>query len=47
MFKYSSQQVDIAELKKYCIKHVIDCEKHDQYILLDTCINNEGGGGMG
>lgn len=45
MFKYKIQQVDLDELKKYYIKHVISCEQHDQYILLEIYINNEEGRG--
>jgi hypothetical protein len=45
MFKYPIKQVDIPALKKYCIKHVIEIEQHEQHVLLDICINSEESNG--
>lgn len=41
MFKYSIQEVDTDELKKYCVKHIINCEAQSSYIVLDINFNNE------
>src|SRR5690348_13842640 len=35
MFKYTTQEVDAGKLKKYCIKHIIDCKIQGSYVLLD------------
>ena len=43
MFKYSDQEVDAQELKKYCIKHFIHCEIQQQSVLLDIHFTNEEG----
>lgn len=45
IFKYPSQQVDAGELNKHCIRHVINCEQHDQNILLDVHLSDEESGG--
>lgn len=45
LFKYPIHQINTEEIKKYCIKHVISTEIHDEYILLDIDINNEDGFG--
>ena len=41
MFKYTTSQVNYEELKKYCIKEVISCEKQQKYIILSIDIHNE------
>ena len=45
IFKYSNKDVNFKELKKYCIKDVIDCEQHEQGILLKVHVSNEEGFG--
>ena len=45
MFKYATEEINWDALKKYCIKHVIEVEQHDQYVLLSIYINNEEGFG--
>ncbi|MGD0466701.1 MAG: hypothetical protein ABSA84_08400 [Gammaproteobacteria bacterium] len=45
MFKYKPGQVNIEELKKYDIKHVISCEQYDKGVLLEIYINKEEGFG--
>jgi hypothetical protein len=45
LFKYPTHQVNIEEIKKYCIKHVISTEIHNENILLDIDVNNEEGFG--
>lgn len=45
IFKYKIGQVNIEELKKYDIKHVISCTQHDKNILLEIYINKEEGFG--
>jgi hypothetical protein len=45
IFKYDAKNIDLKEIKKYLVKHVIDCEQHGQNILLDIDISNEEGGG--
>lgn len=45
MFKYTTQQANYDELKKYCIKDVISCEKQQRYIILSIDIHNEEGFG--
>ena len=45
MFKYLNQQIDINEIKRHAIPHVIICEQHDENILIDICMNNEEGFG--
>ena len=44
-FKYNISQIDINEIKKYCIVDVIDCEQYGEDILLDINIQNEDGFG--
>jgi hypothetical protein len=45
IFKYTPKEINQDALKKYCIKHVIKVEQHDQNVLLDIYINNEEGFG--
>jgi hypothetical protein len=45
MFKYKPGQINIDELKKYDIKHVISCEQYDKGVLLEIYINKEEGFG--
>lgn len=45
MFKYPIEQVNIEELKKYCIKHVISCKEEGNYVVLDVHVQNEEGFG--
>lgn len=45
MFKYSVPQVDMDELKKHCIKDVISCKTHGEYIILDVQVSDEEGFG--
>jgi hypothetical protein len=45
MFKYLIEQVNIEELRKYQIKHVISCKKQENYAVLDVHVQNEEGFG--
>ena len=45
VFKYKIDQVDLNELQKYYLKHVISCVQHDQHVLLEIYIHNEKGRG--
>jgi hypothetical protein len=44
-FKYNVFQINIDEIKKYCINHVISYKQHCDDILLDIYIQNEEGFG--
>ncbi|MCE3239208.1 MAG: hypothetical protein K0R24_2189 [Gammaproteobacteria bacterium] len=43
IFKYPTHQVNVEEIKKHRIKHVISADIHDETILLDIHLNNEEG----
>ncbi len=45
MFKYTAQQVNSKELKKYGIQNVISCEKQQEHIILSIYVQNEEGFG--
>lgn len=45
VFKYPYQELNLTEINKYCIKHVISCEQYEQYVILDVSIRREGGFG--
>jgi hypothetical protein len=45
MFKYQRQSLHPDMIKQYCIKHVIDCEVREPYVLLDINFTNEDGFG--
>ncbi len=44
-FKYNISQIDIDEIKKYCVTDVITCTQHREDILLDIYVQNEDGFG--
>jgi len=43
IFKYPKGEIDIGEIKKYCIEDVISCKQYRQNILLDVNISDEEG----
>ena len=45
MFKYSPGEIEIDEVKKYCIEDVVNCEVNEQGIVLTIDISNEDGFG--
>jgi hypothetical protein len=45
IFKYSPEEIDVTELKKYNTKHVINCIEQDQHVLLDIDFTNKNGFG--
>ena len=45
MFKYKAQEINIDEVKKYCIKHVISCDAQNSRVVLDINFSNEEGFG--
>jgi hypothetical protein len=45
MLKYSTQEVDADELKKYCVQHIINCEIQNSHVVLDINFSNEDGFG--
>ena len=45
MFKYNISQIDMNELKSYCMENTITCEQYDQDVLIDVNIENEDGFG--
>ena len=45
MFKYPIEQVNIEELRRYDIKHVISCKEQENYAVLDVHIQTEEGFG--
>jgi hypothetical protein len=44
-FKYNASQINIDEMKKYCVEDVIEYEQYGQDILLDISLQNEDGFG--
>ena len=45
MFKYNASQIDTNEIKKYCIKHTLECKQYEQDIVISIYIQNEDGFG--
>jgi hypothetical protein len=45
MLKYPIHQVNVEEIKKYSLKHVISCEVIDENLIIDIDIRNEEGFG--
>ena len=45
MFKYDAPHIDIDEIKKHCIKHIISCETKDTHVVIDIHLSNEEGFG--
>lgn len=43
--KYATSEMDVNKIKEYCIKHVIACKEHGEYVLLDIYVQNEEGFG--
>ncbi len=44
-FKYNVSQINIDEIKKYCVEDVVEYEQYGQDILLDISLQNEDGFG--
>ena len=45
IFKYPIHKINIDAINKYCIKHVITAETHNENFLLEIDVNNEDGFG--